>query len=115
MGRVSSSTTPEIQSVAQTTTTNSGEMIAVNTSCGRYRAKYASSASNPRVASCVISPVRCSEDHDGPASTTRHIRPCRSCDFTTAVARAAAVSWRYDSAARITVKPASRTRRVLMS
>ena len=35
MGRVSTSTTPEIQSVAQTTTTNSGEMIAVSTTCGR--------------------------------------------------------------------------------
>ena len=35
MGRVSSSTTPEIQSVAHITTTNSGEMIAVSTTCGR--------------------------------------------------------------------------------
>jgi hypothetical protein len=106
---------PEIQSVAQTTTTNSGEMIAVNTSCGRYRAKYASSASNPRggqlrdLSGAMFGRPRCTGVNDAAHQALSQLR------FHDCSGPRRRGLLEYDSAARITVKPASRSRRVLMS
>ena len=66
-GSVTAITRREIQCVAVTVATTAAGTSTASTSCGRYRAKYGSSPSRPRVARAAIRPGCCRSSQAGPS------------------------------------------------
>ena len=106
-GNVARMISPASRSCDSTTATTTGGTTTAEIAAGRYRAKYASSASVPRVASVASSPVAFPDSHAGPSRTTCPSSCCRSEYFTSAEMRCADTSAAHANSARPMTTPAS--------
>jgi hypothetical protein len=99
-GTVTTTMTADSQSAARMRTPTTSGTITARASCGRYRAKYGSSASTPRVASVASSPERVPDSQPGPSRSAARSTWPRSSRTVPAAAACAADSCAHASAAR---------------